>query len=365
MANGKPRKAAAKAKPKVPQRKAAPKQKPKASKPKVKPRPRQARIGHVLSPHHSANVPTLLRTGHALPYSGMIRFDLDISPTQTFLFAITNNGVSGTVASFIRGELVAGAFVANGFFAYTIPTLALADSAGGPTSARSMKIGVSLVNNTSKFNMGGRVFHLNCQQRIRLAAPPSTMTGAQLSNAINAIKAFPKCVGYSGPHFEESREFTGNVVDNTRYEDFDEFIGTQTVDEFWDHIAIWPGGPTVPGDRPMSTIFLMFTPPAVTNTYTISVRASYYTRWALDTIPGQTMKPIPTADPATINAVHAVAEKVGDVSHVIADVGEAGLEGIGLGAVARTAYNAVSSRLAAGSALEMAEAAVPFLRFAA
>lgn len=332
---------------------------------KKAPTKRQPGMGHVLSPHHAGLVPTVLRTGSALPYNGMVRFDFEITPTQTYLFAITNNGSSGSVASFIRGEVVAGVFTVNGNFTYTIPTLALADSAGGPTSSRAMKAGVSVVNSTSKFNMGGRVFHMNSQQRVRLAAAPSAFTGTNLTSLIDTIKGFPNCIGYSGPHFEESREFSCNVVDNTRYEDFDEFLGTLTLDEFWDHIGIWPTAVgTKPADRPMSTCFLIFTPPAVTNTYTISVRASYYTRWPLNTIPGQTMKPVPVADPKIINKIHETGHNMAEVSHVMQDVGEAGLEGIGLGALARGAYNALSSRLAASSALEMAESAVPLLRLA-
>jgi hypothetical protein len=191
---------------------------------------------------------------------------------------------------------------------FTVPTLALADDVGGPTSGRAMKIGLSLVNTTPLLNRGGRVFQLNANQRLKLARAPSAFLQADYFALADSIQAFPDTIEYDASEFGKTREFTGSVVDYANYEAFQEWEGTNTIDEFYAHFTVWPG--SSPDTRPMSTIFIVFSPPAVAQTYTLSAKSAHYTRWPIDTIPGQSQLPIPTAPIATINRIHSIAEEV-------------------------------------------------------
>merc|ERR1711964_258984 len=58
----------------------------------------------------------------------------------------------------------------------------------------------------------------------------------------------------------------------------------------------------------MSVIAYVFDQVADPQDYSVTVRASFYTRWPLTTVPGQSMKPIPTASPKIVNHVRDQAE---------------------------------------------------------
>jgi hypothetical protein len=258
---------------------------------------------HTLSPHNGALVPTVLRSGEAFPYRGMVRNNLTHAVGDVTIVAITNTGGSGSVMGVLT---VSGGVVSR--FVFTIPTLAASDDAGGPTSGRAMKAGVSLVNTTQLLNRGGRIFTLHANQRIRLTAAPSAFTVADHTALDQTIKAFPSTREHDGAEFGRPSELSTTVVDHPAYETFSEWRGTDTIDEFFSTFAIWPG--SIPDSRPMSTVLISFQPPAVTQTYTITARATFYTRWPLDTIVGQAQTPIPTAPASLINSMHTVADRV-------------------------------------------------------
>lgn len=313
---------------------------PKKAVARGKTMPRQS---HMLSPHHPAMIPTAIRSGQAFPYTGLVRASLVVGSDMITLLAITNTGTAATVCSQVSLNASSVIFRSN----FTIPTIATADDAGGPTSGRAMKVGLSLVNSTSLLNRGGKVFHLNANARVRLPAAPSALTFAQATDFINGLIAMPNTTQYDGTDFGHTREFTCGVVDNVTYNDFDEWHGTESLDDFWAHIAIWPSAS--PRDRPMSTCFLIFQTPSSSQTYTASVKASYYTRWGIDTVPGQSMRDIPTAGTDFINKIHAVGDAFSNGMHT--------LEDIGVGAMAARfapkLINAAMSRFGGAAAAEL------------
>jgi len=68
----------------------------------------------------------------------------------------------------------------------------------------------------------------------------------------------------------------------------------------------------------MSVIAFIFDPATDPQDYSVTVRASYYTRWPLTSVPGQSMRNIPTADAKIINLVRDHAESTAnDLVHII------------------------------------------------
>jgi len=108
---------------------------------------------HHMSPYFNTLIPTVLNQGRAFPYTGVVRLDFTHALNETYILAATNTGTSGTV--FSVGYLSPAGIVA--YAVYTIPTIALADNAGGPTSGRSMKFSLGLVNTTPLLSRGGRI----------------------------------------------------------------------------------------------------------------------------------------------------------------------------------------------------------------
>jgi len=281
-------------------------------------------LRRAMSPHSPMLIPSLTSAGAAFPYGGMVRVNISLAVGDRAIIAVTNTGTAGTIMARVQ-LTAAGVFVRD---AFTIPTLALGDEAGGPTSGRAMKCGVSVVNTTQFLNRGGRVYHLNADQRVRLAAAPSAWSVAQFGSAFETLIAHPRTIEGDGAEYGKPREFISHVVDQSRYNDFAEWNGTATLDEFYLHTAVWPA--SAPSDRPMSTTFLCFDAPATTNTYTLTARGVFYTRWPLDTVPGQCHQKVPVAEPHAVNTILGGGEALADTAHTI--------EGIGLGAMAARAW---------------------------
>jgi len=273
---------------------------------------------YFMSPHHSMLIPAVMRSGQAFPYTGNVKLELSQAIGETIVIACTNPGSAGTVA--LIGKQIG--ISAPTYSVATIATLATSDEAGGPTSTRPMKFGVSLTCTTPLLNRGTRIYHLNGQSRIRVDSGPSSVSLAVFQAIVNAVTAMPTTQPYDNTHFGETREFTANVVDNIRYLDFDPFEGTLTVDQIAAHMMLWPGLSAGLRDRPMSTTWLVFAPPPVAQNYSISFLATYYTRWGLSTIQGQSQSDIPTAPANTINKMLEHNERMSAVTHTLLDVGQ-------------------------------------------
>lgn len=270
-----------------------------------------------MSPLHTANIPVALRCGQAFPYAGAIRLELVQAIGETIFIAATNPGSAGTVAIIGRQSGIAPPT----YSVATIPTLTQSDDAGGPTSTRSMKFGMSVTCNTPMLSRGTRVFHLNGQSRIRVDLPPSALNLAMFQSIVNVITAMPTTLPYDNTYFGETKCFTSNVVDNVAYTDFNNFEGTLTTDQIFAHMAVWPGLGAGLRDRPMSTNWLVLAPPSAVQNYSIALHGSYYTRWGLSTIQGQSQTDIPVAPVAVVNAMHAHADRMSGVAHTLMDVG--------------------------------------------
>lgn len=312
-----------------------------------------ARPVDLFDPRSGVLVPTLVSEGSAFPISGSIMHNLltSVGSNDRALAIMTNTGRAGTVLA----TVAAGAGVATSV--HTIPLLSASDIAGGPTSARPMKGGLTMINRTQVLNMGGQVSVLNSTQRVKLPASPSTMTATQWKDFFDTINGHPRTRIYNGADFAKSKTYVCHPLDQVDYTRYGEFHGTFNLDDYFAHFAIWPG--QNPEERAMSTIFVVFEPSPAVNSYEFKVRASYYTRWPLDTVPGQAQRPVPTASAAVINQHRDYAEATAHVPRgeevgLAAAAGTAGfLAGIGRAATA--------ARAAAAPALEMAELAAPLL----
>jgi len=261
----------------------------KTGKLKVKARP------SMMDANNPALIPTVLSQGNAFPITGVVRHELALTANDTLIYCVTNTGRSGTVAVRLHNN---GTTSYTGLF--TVPLLATADDVGGPTSGRAMKCTIEAVNVTAPLSMGGRVYVLNAHQRITLPADPTLMTVAQQTTLIDSIKAHPDCLSYAGTDFIKPFKMHSDVVDHDTYTGYGEWKGTDTVATFLQHAAIWPG--VDPLARPMSAMWVVFQRPAATQDYTVSFKASYYTRWPLNTVPGTRQTPVPTAPASVVNA---------------------------------------------------------------
>lgn len=282
------------------------KERPSAKGPKPA---RKAAIPNFLDPLVSMPAPTILSDGKALPHSGLVSVDFAVGTTNTTILLTTNTGDSGTVGIVLNVD-ASGAYV-DGLQVLTLPTLALSDIAGGASSSRAMKFSVSVVNCSNALKRGGRVTYLNSSQRL----PP--ITSGNYGSIVAGIKNSPYRRRVTGDTLARAMHLIGYPVDTIAYASFSPHRGTLSHDVFCDHVL----GASVqnsPAARPMSVVAYVFDPVADQQDYSVTIRASFYTRWPLTSVPGQSMRNIPTADARVINAVHDHAEaKANDLAHII------------------------------------------------
>lgn len=331
---------------------AAPKQQPRRRQQQAqrtgapRPGPRRGHITDLYDPRNTALVPTIVSEGPAFPMFGSTIRPVNAPTTSRVIVALTNNGMSGTVMSVVTfgGNVVLDVS--------TIPLLSAAAINGGPTSARAMKAGLSITNRTQFLNQGGQITVLNASQRVHIDANASAMTAAQWGSLANDIIAHPKARVYSGADFNRSKTFICHPLDASDYLRYQTFAGAQTADEFWSHIAVWPGVvQPLPTTRPMSTIFLVFESPQVGNVYEVKTRAGYYTRWPLDSVAGQAHRQVPTAPASVVNAHRDHAEAT---AHMPRAAEEAAL-GVGAAALGGAAWLARATRAAQAGAAAVGE----------
>lgn len=278
--------------------------KPRTAKPKAAKSGPKGGNSFVLHGHHSGDVPTVTHNGTAVPHPDVVRYDVNILPTEKVLAFCTNVGSSGSAMLLLKWDPASGIVSVN---TVRTPTLLQASGvAGGPTSMRAMKMSLSLTNATQYLNRGGRVYVLNSDQRFAFPASVALCNASDWNNIFNAVVEHPNTVPYDGTHFGETGTYTCSVVDGPSYERFEENDGAEAVDAFGAHIASWTG--SAHRVRPMSCIVMAFETPAITQSYTFSAVGKWYTRWPLATVPGRMMTPIPTASPAEVNRILVQAE---------------------------------------------------------
>jgi hypothetical protein len=155
---------------------------------------------------------------------------------------------------------------------------------------------------------------MNSSQRL----PARTCDAAtDYINIVNGIKASPYRRRINGDELVHPKHLIGFSVDNVNYTKFDAHHGTLTANEFFKHI-LGASACDEPSPRPMSVVAFIFDPVVDAQDYSVTIRASYYTRWPLTSVPGQSMRNIPTASASIINHVRDHAENTGnDLAHIV------------------------------------------------
>lgn len=298
--------------------------------------PRRVVVPNFLDPMVQTPAPTHMSSGKALPHTGLVSKDFILTPLtasaggdspQTLLI-VTNSGVSGTVGYMCRVG-TDGTIVADTTEVLTIPSLA-----AGPTAMRAMKFSVSVVNCTNALKRGGRVTYINSSQRL----PGGDQFGA---GTIAAIKSSPYRRRITADDLVTPMQLVGYPIDATEYHSFQPFGEPETPGNFLFHVTNEDIRASTTGrkvQRPMSVVAFVFDHVADVQEYSVTIRASYYTRWPLDSVPGMQMKNIPVAKAEVINAVHNKAE---DTAHDLVKVAEGG-------AMAALAPRAVAAARGAG-----------------
>jgi len=274
-----------------------------------KPAPlRKARQGpkHHFAAMNKYNIPSPYHEGKALPYHGAAPKDIALASGQRIIGFFSNVGELATIG--VSCQMSAS--TVQTLKGYTVPTLAVSAANGGCSSARSMKASVSLVCNTPVIKRGGRVYILNCDQRIHLPNTPTLMTYADWTTTINTVKSHPDVQRYDLSEFGTERECVCHVVNQPDYYTYDEWHGEADpalTQRFLDHLSSFPTAADTERRRPMSTVIIVIEGSADEQTITLTPRASWYTRHPLDTLPGQAMLTVPTTTLAETNQMNANA----------------------------------------------------------
>jgi len=314
----------------------------------------------LLDPLHPAAMPAIQSAGNALPHTSLVSTDFVVGTTNTTCLVVGNVGNAATVGFIVEvnpsGELVNST-------ALHIPTLAQADADGGPSSGRAMKCSATVLNCSNALKRGGRVTYINSSQRLpALHIVNSLWT---FSGFVSGIKSSPYRRRVMGDNLAKAAQLITYPCDSTTYERYSPWRGSLTFDEFFAHVvASSHNGISVPdavalNQRPMSVVAYVFDPVAEPQDYSVTVRASFYTRWPLTTVPGQSMGPTPTAKQESVNGIIDKAEAA---AHELLPVSEGALAAtLGprlfgtLGNVARGAAGLL--RAGGGAAIAAAEEA--------
>lgn len=300
-----------------------------------------------LDPLHPVPFPSAVAAGKALPLTALVEKDFTVH-TRTRMLVATNVGNSGTVAFLL--DINDTSDVLESVELLTFPTIKDSDLQGGPTAGRAMKFSVAVTNVTSGFKRAGRVTYLNSGQR--LPGPlgtPAAWTG--INAIVAAVKTHPSRRRITGDVLKDPKQLVGFVCDQPAYHGYAPWRGTLNIAEFISHaLSASSSNPisdiSISHQRPMSVIAWVFDPTEDAQSYSITIRGSYYTRWPLTTVPGQSMRMSPTAPQHTINQQHQHAEEGAN----------------NLGAVAAKAAVATGASRAAGWLSDLATEAAPQLR---
>jgi hypothetical protein len=227
------------------------------------------------------------------------------------VFFFANGGNSPTVGAVFNPSAAPAAGTA-----FTIATLATAAGAGGPTSGRAMKSGVTIINSTNALNRAGQVYILNANQRFEVPSNPAAMTTAHWNAFIAEIKAHPDTRAHTADEFVRPRTFVTHPANEPAYHGYLTWTGTQIPEDYMRHVSTWTGTTSTSEEshRPMSTLVVILDVASADQSYTLSTRASFYTRWPVDTIMGQHMIHTPVAPQAAINAARLSAQAAGHVA---------------------------------------------------
>lgn len=249
-------------------------------------------------------VPTTVSAGKALPHTALASHSFAVPANHTgIVLALQSPGTSTVGCHALLDS--SGVMVSGSEQLYDLPTLTGAALGGGCTASRAMRLTCAVVNTTNAVNRGGAVTYLNSAQRL-----PPVGNNYDFNYLVDAVRESPYRKVTSGDQLLGTREYpnklTSYPTDMPLYNQFEEHEGSVGFGAFLRRIVTnytYNGQLYGPLPRCMSIIVWIFDPPPVENTYRVTIRASCYTRWPLESVPGYHMKPIPTVDAATYNRV--------------------------------------------------------------
>jgi len=353
-------------------------------------------VARIWDPLNPTPIPTAVSDGYAHVTTGMDRFDIQVGAgTEKVMVIVSNIGSSGC-GGVVFDWSVSGGVNASSFVFPTLQGSAL--SGGGPTAGRAMKSSLSILNSTPTRKIGGTVSFLNATQRIvwptaTTSGRPSAITVDQANDLFLQIKKQQQTVIRTGEFYKTPKTcfaYPGNEAEYISFQPFQsttqaanvpvatplatEMDGLKDVDRFLYSVSTAAPynpntEPTVelnaragewePKRRPMSSlIFLIDTPPEP-QSYTFTVRGSYYTRWPMEHVLGQHHPPIPSSSPGVVSHLRDAGEHFGQVMHDLTDtvgsVGQGISRAIGAAFQAKSMYDGFQAwRNAASGVLSIA-----------
>jgi hypothetical protein len=161
------------------------------------------------------------------------------------------------------------------------------------------------------------------------------MTHVEWEDFCTTIAAHPLSKVRNALEFAKASQIVCHPISEVAYSEYQQWESPGSIDGFFQHFAIWPS--YLESHRAMSTIVIIIDTPAKPQTYTVTARGAYYTRWPLTTLLGQQMGPAGTASPAEINKQRDAAEASGQG---LKDVEEVSAITVAAGAAATAAARA-------------------------
>lgn len=261
-------------------------------------------------------VPVASRSGVATAYPQMTTIDFRTDVNKDILLFLGLDGTTATFGcSFIRTVGTATLTCDT----YNLPCIDGSGYSGGttlyPTSGRAMSFEFKFLNTTPLVNVGGRVYFLRLDQRLSLAAAPSSLSGtapdtdsASFDALVRTIKNSQNVKAHSLSEFikkEKDIPFeVARVVDRVVYETFESWTpphhdNAAGADAYMKEHAMWNNQA---GNKRGMTGYAVYIPrTSQMQDLTLIVHASHYFRWPLTSIGAALHKEIPVAkDPSKI-----------------------------------------------------------------
>lgn len=331
----------------------------------------QAASNHlsVWNPLNETLIPTLLHDGDAHPVMGKCAIDFTLTAGgglngQRAMVLMSNTGDNALVGILYiwNGTTANETPTANPrITTFVIPQLSAGAAGGnGPTAGRAMKASLTVMNSSAHVHMGGSVKYLNATSRIVWpTAGTSSLNAYECSTVFNQIEEQAETQTINGTAFAEPKVMYCHPSNEIEYTAFRQFRGSTSLTDF-NAFSTSPGPVLLAGSkdahnfirsistfepptvsvanegtsqgssidtklRPMSTICVLFNTPSEDQSYTLTARSSYYTRWPMAHVLGQKHKPIPDASkqPGLLSAFRAAASAGKDMLHSATEVAQA------------------------------------------
>lgn len=248
-------------------------------------------------------VPVSQPCGSATTYYGARKVVIPLNTNTDRLIFVTSTGSSGAVMGMVTRTNSTGALSFN---VYGLNKISVCGTATvvGPTSGRSQTCSFELTNFSNPLNAGGEILIIPLVQRLGVSGMPSTWGSAGFSSIVAALMD----LGRFKPnnlidfmHVPKARQYYCSVADRTVYERFEPWRAVETDDaagfnDYSTEFMTWEGlGNETRRPRGMNYYAIYI--PAVANAQSLSitVRASFYLRWPLNT----PMAEMQTAVPVT------------------------------------------------------------------